>query len=101
MFALTRYCFTLKLYCGSQFPFIPPPPPAKPTLLQYYCTTGLTPWQRQVSRGRGARARGRRHARAGGLGTDAHLLRGGGGALARGAGALQVGIYTIFTPDQL
>jgi len=37
-FAFTRYCFTSKLYCGSLSSFHWPPPPAKPTLLQYYCT---------------------------------------------------------------
>ena len=37
--AITRYCFTSKLYCGRQSSFYCPPPPAKPTLLQYYCTT--------------------------------------------------------------
>ena len=36
--AFTRYCFTSKLYCGSPPSFYCPPPPAKPTLLQYYCT---------------------------------------------------------------
>jgi len=35
----TRYCFTSKLYCGRQSSFYCPTPPAKPTLLQYYCTT--------------------------------------------------------------
>jgi len=39
MLAFTRYCFTLKLYRESQSSFHCPPPPAKPTLLQYYCTT--------------------------------------------------------------
>jgi len=33
--ALTRYCFTSKLYCGNQSSFYAPPPPAKPTILQY------------------------------------------------------------------
>jgi len=37
--AFTRYCFTSNLYCGSQSSFHCPPPPAKPTLLQYFCTT--------------------------------------------------------------
>jgi len=41
--ALTRYCFTSKLYqrfiVGVNHPFIAPPPLANPTLLQYYCTT--------------------------------------------------------------
>jgi len=37
--ALTRYCFASKLYDGSQSFLYPPPPPAKPTLLQHYCTT--------------------------------------------------------------
>ena len=36
--AFTRYCFTQKLYFSSQSSFYTPPP-AKPTLLQYYCTT--------------------------------------------------------------
>ena len=35
VFASTRYCFTLKLYCGSLSSVYPPPPPATPTLLQY------------------------------------------------------------------
>jgi len=37
-FVFTRYCFPLKLYCGSQSSFHCPTPPAKPTLLQYECT---------------------------------------------------------------
>ena len=37
-FARTRYCFTSKLYCGSQSSFYCPLPLAKPTRLQYYCT---------------------------------------------------------------
>jgi len=37
--AFTRYCFTSKLYCGSPSSVYCPPPHAKPTLLQYYCTT--------------------------------------------------------------
>ena len=37
--AFTRYCFTSKLYCGSQSSFYCPSPPARPTLLHYYCTT--------------------------------------------------------------
>jgi len=37
--AFTRYCFTPKLYCGSLSSFYCPPPLAKPTLLQYHCTT--------------------------------------------------------------
>jgi len=37
--AFTRYFFTSKLYCGSQSSFYCHLPPAKPTLLQYYCTT--------------------------------------------------------------
>jgi len=37
--ALTRYCFTSKLYCGSpSFFLLPPPPLAKPTISQYYRT---------------------------------------------------------------
>ena len=38
---LSRYkiLFTFELYCGSQLSFYCSPPPAKPTLLQYYCTT--------------------------------------------------------------
>jgi len=32
------YCFTLKLFCGSQSSFYCPPP-ARPTRLQDYCTT--------------------------------------------------------------
>jgi len=36
--ALTRYCVTSKLYCGSPSSFYWPPPLAKPTLLQYFCT---------------------------------------------------------------
>jgi len=35
--ACTRYCFASKL--GVHYPFIAPPPLAKPTLLQYCCTT--------------------------------------------------------------
>ena len=31
--------FTLKLYCGSLSSVYPPSPPAKPTRLQYFCTT--------------------------------------------------------------
>jgi len=38
--AFRRYCFTSKIYCGSQLSSIAPPPQlAMPTLLQYYCTT--------------------------------------------------------------
>ena len=36
--ALTRHCFTSKLYCGRQSSIYCPPALAKPTLLQYYCT---------------------------------------------------------------
>jgi len=36
--AFTRYCFTVNLFLRVNQPFIAPPtPPAKPTLLQYYC----------------------------------------------------------------
>jgi len=36
---VTRYCFTSRLFCGSQSSlYCPPPPPATPTILQYYCT---------------------------------------------------------------
>jgi len=34
----TRYSFTSKLYCANQSSFYCLPPPAKPTLLQYYCS---------------------------------------------------------------
>jgi len=37
--AFTRYCFASKLYCERPSSFYCHPPPAKPTLLQYYCTT--------------------------------------------------------------
>jgi len=37
--AFTRYCFASKLHCGSLSSLYPPTPLAKPTLLQYYCTT--------------------------------------------------------------